>query len=220
MKQSKMLTDFYQEMYEAVYGDIDTIRFHNVFSAHEGLCENLERYIDAVSCGTTRGKKIKAEMRAQFIEAGLDDEYPFNSDWSKPESDWNLSYGSEAKSSTMYQNPKRLKWIEDHSAKEIKMLTKSETRQALAMLRQAREKIENENESFICHAITGENKHLVQCLRVWISEMLIPANAYGGWLCQYHPEVFVEMSLDDRREGRIQWLDWMINEVKAGRAPK
>ena len=113
MKQSKILADFYQEMQQAIYGGVSPTRFRDVFLAYEGLCENLNRYIDSISCGTARGKEVKAEMVDQFIKAGLDDEYPFNSDWDKSESD--LSYDSEAKSSTVYENPKRLKWIRDHS---------------------------------------------------------------------------------------------------------
>ena len=115
MKQSRILAAFYQEMQKVVDGGTSPTGLYGVFCAHEGLCKNLERYIDAVSCGTARGKEIKAEMQDQFFEAGLDSKYPFNSGWDWDKSEPDLSYESEAKSITMYQNPKRLKWIRDHS---------------------------------------------------------------------------------------------------------
>jgi len=74
-------------------------------------------------------------------------------------------------------------------------------------LRKARPLIESGEARFMCHAlgITGGgnfasriSRHLKKCL------------TYEIWLDKHHREVFLKMTKNDFRDGRLQWIDHMI----------
>ena len=86
--------------------------------------------------------------------------------------------------------------------------------------------------SFICNALEYVTKDMklpyikqmewmqeVYKLRNWIMRSLDGDHSYKCWLNRVHPN-FQRASLYDYRVGRIQWIDWMINELKTnGKLP-
>jgi hypothetical protein len=88
------------------------------------------------------------------------------------------------------------------------------------VLRKAKEIIVSLKYSWICHAIdhATENEKQAKDLKRWIMKCLKDNLTYEGWLIDNHMKVYKTMSGDDFRQGRIQWLDWMIAQCEEAEA--
>jgi hypothetical protein len=77
----------------------------------------------------------------------------------------------------------------------------------LEALRKIRPLIESGQERYICIALlnTGSNKYIKR-----IERQLGGEYTYIGWLITFHPRVRWRMTDDDFRQGRLQWIDYMI----------
>lgn len=74
----------------------------------------------------------------------------------------------------------------------------------------AKKRILTKKNLFVCHAIDGcrvGTQEQKDRLYEWIDKMLgFYTATYEGWIRRHHPK----LELRDTREGRLQWLDWMI----------
>lgn len=102
------------------------------------------------------------------------------------------------------------------------------------ILKLARKYIEFGSEEYICYAICRavDNKYpdiskkefASLCakesdLRRWVYSMLEGHDTYETWLLDNHPSFHIAIrdfsGMENiLREGRLQWLDWMINECE------
>jgi hypothetical protein len=87
------------------------------------------------------------------------------------------------------------------------------------ILIKAKDLIENDTETFLCWAIirvgnTLEDSSQSASLLDWVEDMLGDSKWYSGWLYKHHGEIAEKMTLQDRKQGRLQWLDWMIDYCK------
>jgi hypothetical protein len=89
------------------------------------------------------------------------------------------------------------------------------------ILRAARGRIASKRNWHICHAIRdthcGSSKQKIR-LRKWVMNMMDGSFTYEGWLNRHHTEVYQIMSEAHYRQGRLQWLDWMIAECEKAEA--
>lgn len=99
----------------------------------------------------------------------------------------------------------------------------------VAILKKARYYIENGNFCFICNAIVEAGEVLgaekdADVLVAWIGTMLAPSTTYLNWVRAnhprlHHPELFSQLSVKQQakkaKEGRLAWIDWMIQEVQS-----
>lgn len=73
------------------------------FSRHVGLCGSIFLYL-AMKWYPIKDRKITLEMmRAQFVKAGLDSEYPFNNQEN--------SYRMESINGLIHTNTNRIQWV-------------------------------------------------------------------------------------------------------------
>lgn len=94
----------------------------------------------------------------------------------------------------------------------------------VAILRKARALIEDNRFTYLCNAI-GEAGWLLgqereaEVLVAWVQRMLVPFNTYNTWLRQKHPTIYDSrkdnLKEGSTKEGRLAWLDWMIQEVQS-----
>ena len=84
----------------------------------------------------------------------------------------------------------------------------------VVILKYARNKIESEQDTFICLPIQFgiyRNTNNSQQIVKWISEQIFPHNTLGDWL---EAECKINTSGPQRkdrlRETRLRWIDWMI----------
>lgn len=94
---------------------------------------------------------------------------------------------------------------------------------ALALLRKARKFVATEERNLICLALDLAEHHTVgngqsYYLKAWIHGMLGSCDTYLEWIKVYHPKLFDAVPFDERvkkaKEGRLAWIDWMIQEVQ------
>jgi len=106
LKQSQELTNFYKDIQQWLDNGR---REHEVFRSDQGLCYNLNHYIDYIPDMTT-GPDYSAlyEFESQLRAAGLPLFYPFNEGGSQ-------FYFHEMVNSTIFQNPFRLAWVKHHA---------------------------------------------------------------------------------------------------------
>jgi hypothetical protein len=95
MSQSKGLTEFYNAYNDWVNTGAPEC---NVFSRSYGLCLNLRVYGDSLN--------LCNEMKAQFVEAELSCDYPFNESENE--------YFVECDAGEAALNPERIKWVQEH----------------------------------------------------------------------------------------------------------
>lgn len=92
------MKEFYQSILQALAGNPPAW-----FESRRGLCRNYGNYLYEMT-----GSRFTCwDIQDKFSKAGLDQIYPFN-DGSNP-------YGDEVKDDTVYKNPARLAWIEEHA---------------------------------------------------------------------------------------------------------
>jgi len=88
------------------------------------------------------------------------------------------------------------------------------------ILRAARKRIALKKSDQLCYAIdrtkVGTVEQKTKLMR-WIQKMLYPHCNYSVWLRDKHPDKFKELSgwgEGRLREGRLAWINWMINECE------
>lgn len=104
-------------------------------------------------------------------------------------------------------------------------------KQKLAVIKEAKFILRHHGTSHVCVALSQAAEYLGYgyCaggpdsqIRTKLTEFLgksqngLP-HVYESWVQEHHPEVYRRMNPDDFLQGRLQWLDWMAEEVKAGR---
>ena len=83
--------------------------------------------------------------------------------------------------------------------------------QHVAILRAARERIEDGREKYVCAALMLEGDDGI--LQGWVRGLLDGASTLEGWLFRFHLGVFSIVEYAPRmRLTRLAWLDWMIEE--------
>lgn len=101
MTQSKELSLFYQAIWNWIQSNFQYNP--NEFDTNCGLCSALWDWHIATDMAHELGMNLKEELKQQFVDAGLDIQYPFD------EHTWD--YTSTV---NKFTNPKRLAWIKDH----------------------------------------------------------------------------------------------------------
>lgn len=92
------MKEFYQGILQALAGNPPAW-----FESRYGLCRNYGNYLYEM----TGSRSTRWDIQDKFLDAGLDRIYPFN--------DGSNSYEDEVKDGTVYKNPARLAWIEEHA---------------------------------------------------------------------------------------------------------
>lgn len=74
------------------------------------------------------------------------------------------------------------------------------------------------DEEFVCHAIEnsylGNHKQRLY-LSYWAASMLgNGVNTYDQWMCRKHHGLYVKWKPEDFKRGRLEWLDWMIEQCE------
>jgi len=80
----------------------------------------------------------------------------------------------------------------------------------------ARGRIERGEDRYICYAIDKVGIGMQaqkRALKEWILGMLRPNISYDGWMSNKHSAFIRKHEVVSFSRGRLQWLDWMINEV-------
>lgn len=90
------------------------------------------------------------------------------------------------------------------------------------ILRKAREMIASNRQTYICYAIWAVRlrnpSNQKQKLCDWVHVMLRGDATYSGWIYTHYPRKATKMDFVQYREGRLQWLDWMIAECEKAEA--
>lgn len=94
----KTLKQFYREIQQWID---DGCPEHDVFKTYRPLCRSINAW-------SSFDPHLSAELKGQFLTAGLHRDYPFN--MGDPD-----NYGDEANDDTVFKNPARLAWIKEHS---------------------------------------------------------------------------------------------------------
>lgn len=79
-------------------------------------------------------------------------------------------------------------------------------------LRIARKKIFSGEEEYICYALPTKDVG-GDIVRMYISLSMSGWQSYNAWLITFHWD-FYQLHKYDIRDGRLQWIDWMINEYE------
>jgi hypothetical protein len=104
-KQSELLTQFYIDYLAwAEAGALDSE--FEVFSARYGLCQSLTDWMLDKWLDHSSRMSLPYELKDQFSGAGLDRDYPFNTD--------DLEYELEHNNRLMVKNKKRIAWVRAH----------------------------------------------------------------------------------------------------------
>jgi hypothetical protein len=83
------------------------------------------------------------------------------------------------------------------------------------ILREAKKGIEN-GTHYICWAIQDVDAQWQRkrSLIDWVMHMLKFCGTYESWMGNFHTKTYNKMGHDDFKEGRMQWLNWMIAECE------
>jgi copper oxidase (laccase) domain-containing protein len=82
-------------------------------------------------------------------------------------------------------------------------------------LRRVRHLIKTNQCTFICHALdevalnSKVLRHACEQLKAYVAEALKPSSVLQNW--QAHNKM-PDRGSDQRREDRLAWIDWMLNE--------
>ncbi|QXV74330.1 hypothetical protein [Rhizobium phage RHEph16] len=104
--EKEILKVFYQEIHKWI---CDGMPENKSFSEKSGLCANLTCFLQDYGLMGLARRQVEQIMWNQFVDADLDDAYPFNIGTV-------TAYKKEQSECRLYQNPLRLKWIKDHAA--------------------------------------------------------------------------------------------------------
>lgn len=100
--QSNELSEFYKEYLEWVDAGVPE---HQYFVTFTGLCSNFGYF--AQYHGARDYTAFSEEMIKQFVDAGLNERYPFNRDYS--------GYNIEVYSDSIHLNPKRIAFVRERA---------------------------------------------------------------------------------------------------------
>jgi hypothetical protein len=110
-------------------------------------------------------------------------------------------------------------------------LTKQNRAQCISLLKAAKEELRTGGAKYICYALlnaVGGDDSTVQYklenysyVRKWVQNVLHPYGTYESWMQYNHLELWRKTTFSGQyyraRIARIEWIDWMINELEAGR---
>lgn len=106
---SPMLLDFYKSWYA---------REDERYYAH-GMCASTYLFVEGLLPDVPvlgqfeYARELIKELKDQFVEAGLDDDYPFN----QPDGEWDVDagalYSREVCNRGIYNNTARVTWVEN-----------------------------------------------------------------------------------------------------------
>lgn len=102
MTAEEMLLNFYKAYAEWLDNEADE---DDLFKRSEGLCSNLEKYLDNRGLDFTESSVVSKIMVDQFVAARLDPYYPFNDDLN--------DYHYDIESKSMHLNTARVQWVRD-----------------------------------------------------------------------------------------------------------
>ncbi len=99
---------------------------------------------------------------------------------------------------------------------------------ARELLIEARRRISENQNTFICAAIQEAEEErrdedrvwgyfdASYALRSWIADMLLPYSTYGHWVRYEHKQLRLGLLVfelnEKEREGRLAWIDWMLEQ--------
>ena len=91
--------------------------------------------------------------------------------------------------------------------------TKVTNKEIAEAFKVARKRISTGKNTFICPAVNRpENGYYGMLAQGMIETMLEGCYTYEGWLQTFHPATHKQMKPKDLKEGRLQWLDSLIEE--------
>jgi len=101
-------------------------------------------------------------------------------------------------------------------------MSEIDTNKLIDILQFAKVEIENQREYYVCWAIHSYHNYTKEKLYLyeWIDSMLDKRYTLDIWLLNVHgilPKVHDKNYKTKMRQTRIQWINWMINELKSGR---
>lgn len=76
----------------------------------------------------------------------------------------------------------------------------------------AKKRIAGGQNDFICIALGDISTDAALAAEQVVSERLGNTFTYFDWVSIFHPEVYSKMQPDDFKQGRLQWLDSLIEE--------
>lgn len=103
---SKTLQDFYLAYAQWL---ADGAPEQKPFSSWNGLCHTLFMFCVKSGSDHELANQTKAEMLSQFVDAGLNETYPFDLD--------SFAYEESGRQYECHLNPKRIQWVRDQVAK-------------------------------------------------------------------------------------------------------
>lgn len=106
-----LLSEFYADVL-AMLEDPNSQAFP-AFSPSSGLCFNLAKWTRQskyLPCPEDYTGRLIRAMRLQFVEAGLDECYPFDAR--------HTAYRMASSDGSLYQNEARLNWIKQHAERQ------------------------------------------------------------------------------------------------------
>jgi hypothetical protein len=85
-----------------------------------------------------------------------------------------------------------------------------------AILRYAHKRIALERDYFVCRAIRNTRGPIEQKAKLigWVMKMLNGFPTYSEWMRSRHRKEACIMTPENYKQGRLQWLDWMITECE------
>lgn len=108
---SELLKAFY--LAYAAWLDDGAPQMDTVFDRCAGLCSNLSWFAGSKSTNFKVTHVAEDQLRSQFMQEGLDVDYPFN------DQEHSSDYWVESNSKTHHRNPKRIAWVRNQ-VKKIK----------------------------------------------------------------------------------------------------
>lgn len=76
----------------------------------------------------------------------------------------------------------------------------------------ARERIADDSYHYICLALKYKSRAGKVAVKVIEERLGDNCCSYEGWMYRHHPELSLKMQPKDFKEGRLQWLDSLIEE--------
>ena len=93
---------------------------------------------------------------------------------------------------------------------------------ARELLIEARKRISEKQNTFICSALMDAERdrddyeRASLSLREWLMDLLLPYTTYGVWISNTHPKICKRVCVKKyhakSREGRLAWIDWMLEQ--------
>jgi len=110
-------------------------------------------------------------------------------------------------------------------------LTKQDRAQCISLLKAAKKRLRMRYDTFICYALSDAalidpnrsyalTKNFLY-LREWVDKCLGTTSIYESWVAKFYPTLWLNATDDEKVYqsyiARCAWIDWMINELEAGK---